>query len=185
MRLLFCILCLLLAACVGPKSQDAVSKFNEKVKEKPFTVVVTYSNECPVCILYTSVLKDLFQSLPKDSFQCILLKVNDSEKWDFFDSTFVNAEKSNISAIEKDALDVVKSVGLTMFPEVAILNAQGKIQYSGAIDNRVKDLSAMHFRPEKSDEFLKNALQQLREHKAVEISQTAAKGCYIEFPKKP
>lgn len=185
MRLLFCILCLLLAACVGPKPHDAVNQFNEKVKENPFTVVVTYSNECPVCILYTSVLKQLFQSLPKDSFQCMLLKVNDYEKWDFFDSTFINGEKSNISAIEKDALDVVKSVGLTMFPEVAILNVQGKILYSGAIDNRVKDLSAMHFRPEKADEFLKNAIQQIREHKTIQISHTAAKGCYIEFPKNP
>jgi len=185
MRLLFCILCLLLAACVGSKSQDAVSKFNEKVIEKPFTVVVTYSNECPVCILYTSVLKDLFQSLSKDSFQCILLKVNDSEKWDFFDSTFVNGEKSNISAIEKNALEVAKSLGLTMFPEVAILNIKGQKLYSGAIDNRVKELGAMHFRPEKSDEFLKNAIQQIRNHRDVAVSHTPAKGCYIEFPKKP
>lgn len=185
MRLLFFILGLFIVSCAGTDSKDAVSEFNEKINEKPFTIVLTYSNECPVCILYTSVIKDIFQTLPKDSFQCILLKVNQYEKWDFFDSTFVNGEKSNISAIEKNALEVAKSVGLTMFPEVAILNNKGQKLYFGAIDNRVKELGAMHFRPEKSDEFLKNAIQQIRNHRDVTVSHAAAKGCYIEFPKKP
>jgi hypothetical protein len=185
MRLLICILGLFIVSCAGTDSKDAVSVFNEKIKEKPFTIVVTYSNECPVCVLYTSVLRDIFQSLHKDSFQSIFLKVNANEKWDFFDSTFVNGEKSNISAIDKNALEVAKSVGFTMFPEVAILNNQGQKLYSGAIDNRVKELDAMHFRPEKSDEFLKNAIQQIRNHRYVTVSHAAAKGCYIEFPKKP
>lgn len=185
MRLLICILGLFIVSCAGTNSNDVVSKFNDKINEKPFTIVVTYSNECPVCVLYTSVLRDIFQSLPKDSFQWIFLKVNANEQWDFLDSTFIKHSKIQVSAIENEALEIAGALGISMFPEVVVLDKNCRKLYSGAIDNRVKELGAMHFRPNHSEEFLINAIQQIRNHRDVAVSHTPAKGCYIEFPKKP
>lgn len=172
-------------ACESPKPQNTLAKFNESTKQKPFSIVVSYSNECPVCILYTSVLRDIFQQLPKDSFQCIFLKVNATEQWDFLDSTFIKHSKIQVSAIENEALEIAGALEISMFPEVVVLDNKGRKLYSGAIDNRVKELGTMHFRPNQSEEFLKNAIQQIRNHRDVAVSHTPAKGCYIEFPKKP
>lgn len=178
-------LCFVMIACESSKPQNALAKFNETKKQKPFSIVVSYSNECPVCILYTSVLKDIFQQLPKDSFQCIFLKVNANEEWDFLDTTFIKHSKIQVSAIESEALEIAGSLGISMFPEVVVLDDNGRKLYSGAIDNRVKELGAMHFRPNQSEAFLKNAIQQIRNHTDVAVSHAPAKGCYIEFPKKP
>ena len=185
MRLLICILGLFIVSCAGTDSNDVVSKFNDKINEKPFTIVITYSNECPVCVLYTSVLRDIFKSLPKDSFQWIFLKVNANEQWDFLDSTFTKSPNTKVSVFEDHALDIAGALGISMFPEVVVLDKKGRKLYSGAIDNRVKELGTMHFRPNQSEEFLKNAIQQIRNHRDVTVSHTPAKGCYIEFPKKP
>lgn len=172
-------------ACESPKPHNAIAKFNDFAKQKPYSIVVSYSNECPVCILYTSVLRDIFQSLPKDSFQWIFLKVNANEKWDFLDSTFTKSPNTKVSVFEDHALDIAGALGISMFPEVVVLDKKGRKLYSGAIDNRVKELGAMHFRPNHSEEFLINAIQQIRNHRDVAVSHTPAKGCYIEFPKKP
>lgn len=172
-------------ACESPNPQNALAKFNDFTKQKPFSIVVSYSNECPVCILYTSVLKEILQELPKDSFQCIFLKVNANEQWDFLDSTFIKHSKIQVSAIENEALEIAGALEISMFPEVVVLDKKGQKLYSGAIDNRVKELGTMHFRPNHSEEFLKNAIQQIRNHRDVAVSHAPAKGCYIEFPKKP
>ena len=184
MRYIFCILCFCLLSCNHKSSEKFPEDFKNTIAAKPFTVVVSYSNECPVCILYTSVLSEIIGELPSDSFQTIFLKINADEAWDFLENTDL-FKKQKPKVISSDALEIAKSLSIEIFPEVVVLNQRGKIYYKGAIDSRVKEIGNTHFRPTQSEKYLKIALMQIQQNQSVSIQCHPAKGCYIEFDKKP
>ena len=184
MRYLFCILCFAIFGCGSNGKRQYPESLNNILEEKPFTVVLSYSNECPVCVMYTSVLKDIFDSIPNSKFQLVLLKVNVDEQWDFIDSTGVFS-KQKTKVISENALEIAASLNMKIFPEAVVLNNQGEILYQGAIDSRVKEIGNTHFRPSNDQQFLKNALHQIQHNQTVKVKQFPAKGCFIEFPKKP
>ena len=177
MRIFIAILVLVFGGCNANKNNQFPSKFNQILEKKPFTVVVTYSVDCPVSQLYTSVLKDISASLPKDSFQCILLKVNAQENWDI--------NMPGFFVIDTGALDIAKGIGMEVFPEVAIVNSSGIIFYKGAIDGRVKEIGNTHFKPLPNEKYLNNALTQIRKKQQIKMPSTISKGCFIEYNKKP
>lgn len=177
MRVLFAILVLIFVGCNSNKNYQYPSKFNQILEKKTFTLVVTYSVDCPVSQLYTSLLKDVLTSLPKDSFQCILLKVNAQENWDINMPGFL--------VIDSGSLDIAKGIGMEVFPEVAVLNSTGTVIYQGAIDGRVKEIGNTHFRPLPSEMYLNNALTQIRKKQQIKMPSTNAKGCFIEYNKNP
>lgn len=184
MRYLFCILCFVILSCNPNKDIQLPENFKKVIAQKPFTLVISYSTECPVCVLYTSVLSDITRGLPTDSFQTIFLKVNSDEIWDFLD-TSNSFQHQKPKVIEHQSLEIAKSLSIEIFPEIVVLDDQGKIYYKGAIDSRVKEIGNTHFRPAKSEEYLKMALMQIQKHEPVSIQNHPAKGCYIEFGKKP
>jgi hypothetical protein len=177
MRIFIAILVLIFVGCNSNKNNQFPSKFNQILEKKTFTVVVTYSVDCPVSQLYTSVLKDISASLPKDSFQCILLKVNAQENWDI--------DMPGFLVIDTGALDIAKGIRMEVFPEVAIVNSSGIIFYKGAIDGRVKEIGNTHFKPLPNEMYLNNALTQLRKKQQISKPLTNAKGCFIEYNKNP
>lgn len=177
MRVLFAILVLIFFGCNSNKNNQYSSEFNQLLEKKQFTVVVTYSVDCPVSQLYTSVLKDISASLPSDSFQCVLLKVNAKEHWDINISGF--------QVIDSVALGIAQSIGFDVFPEVAVVNSTGTVLYKGAIDGRVKEIGNTHFRPLQNEMYLKTALTQLRKKQQISKPLTIAKGCFIEYNKNP
>lgn len=184
MRYLFCILCFAIFGCGSKQKNQYPESLNNLLAEKPFTVVISYSNECPVCILYTSVLKDIFDSVPSSKFQLVLLKVNADEVWDFMDSTgLFSINKPKV--FNENSLEIAEALNMKIFPEAVVLNNNGEILYQGAIDSRVKEIGNTHFRPSNNEQFLKNALVQLQNNQSIEVKQFPAKGCFIEFPKKP
>ena len=72
---------LLLAACnSGSNTTDEVEQ--AQMSSAPYTVFVTYSNDCPFCIRYTKTLQDIKNELPKD-WDFNFLKVIGEEEWDF------------------------------------------------------------------------------------------------------
>lgn len=177
MRICIAILILILGGCNANKNNQYPSEFNRILGKKPFTLVVSYSVDCPVSQLYTSVLEDISASLPKDSFQCILLKVNAQENWDINMPGFL--------VIDTVALDISKGIGMEVFPEVAILNSKGNMLYKGAIDGRVKEIGNTHFRPLPNEMYLNNALTQIRKKQQIKMPSTISKGCFIEYNKNP
>jgi hypothetical protein len=177
MRLFISIFAFFIVGCSSSDVSKYPSEFNKILAKKPFTLVVTYSVDCPVSQLYTSVLKDISASLPLDSFQCFLLKVNANENWDISMNRFI--------VIDSGALEIAQAIGFKVFPEVAVMNAEGEIQYIGAIDGRVKEIGNTHFKPLPSEMYLNNALTQLRKKQPINKPSTVAKGCFIEYNKNP
>ena len=177
MKVLFAILVLVFFGCNSNKNNQYPSKFSQILEQKPFTLVITYSVDCSVSQLYTSVLKDIYASLPSDSFQCYLLKVNAKENWDF--------PMNHFNVIDSGALEIAQAIGFKVFPEVAVMNAKGELLYIGAIDGRVKEIGNTHFRPLPNEMYLNSALTQLRKKHQINLKSTIAKGCFIEFDKNP
>jgi hypothetical protein len=170
-------LVLVFVGCTSNKNSQDPSELNHILEIKPFTLVVTYSIDCPVSQLYTSVLKDISASLPSDSFQCVLLKVNAKEHWDI--------NMPGFQVIDSVALGIAQSIGFDVFPEVAVMNSTGTVLYKGAIDGRVKEIGNTHFKPLPNTMYLNNALTQLRKKQQISKPLTNAKGCFIEYNKNP
>jgi len=177
MRLFISIFVFFIGGCSSSVESKYPSEFNKILAIKPFTLVVTYSVDCPVSQLYTSVLKDISTSLPTDSFQCYLLKVNSNENWD------ISVNRFNM--IDSGALEIAQAIGFKVFPEVAVMNSGGEILYLGAIDGRVKEIGNTHFKPLPSEMYLNNAMTQLRQKLPIHQPATIAKGCFIEYNKNP
>ncbi len=177
MRLFFALFAFAVVGCSSRVESKYPSEFNKILEKKPFAMVVTYSVDCPVSQLYTSVLKDISASLPLDSFQCLLLKVNANENWD------ISMNRFNV--IDSGALEMAQAIGFKVFPEVAVMNSEGKVIYIGAIDGRVKEIGNTHFKPLPSEMYLNNALTQLRQKQQIKMPSTIAKGCFIEYNKNP
>lgn len=183
MRFIYCILCFVFVSCSPKKNSQLPENFNKVISLKSYTLVVSYSNECPVCILYTSVLSQIINDLPDSKFQTIFLKVNEDEKWDFIDNhdIFVG-EKPKV--VVENSLDIAKALEVEVFPEVVLLDQKAQILYKGAIDSRVKEIGNTYFRPAENEEYLKIALKQIQQNQPISIQNYPAKGCYIEFGKK-
>jgi len=177
MRLFIALFVFFIVGCSSSVGSKYPSEFNKILAKKPFTLVVTYSVDCPVSQLYTSVLKDISASLPLDSFQCVLLKVNANENWDI--------SLNHFKVIDSEALEMAQAIGFKVFPEVAVVNDKGKVIYIGAIDGRVKEIGNMHFKPLSSELYLNNAMTQLRQKLPIHQPATIAKGCFIEYNKNP
>lgn len=72
---------------------------------------------------------------------------------------------------------LVKTTGVTVTPEVAVVNRDGKVVYRGRIDDSFSQLGQPR-RPVK-DSDLRNALDALIAGRPIEKPETKALGCYI------
>jgi hypothetical protein len=72
---------------------------------------------------------------------------------------------------------LVKVAGVTTAPEVAVLDADGKVVYRGRIDDRYVDFGKS--RPEPRQRDLRNALDAVLEGKPVLVPLTEVIGCHL------
>jgi thioredoxin family protein len=73
--------------------------------------------------------------------------------------------------------ELVRATGVTVTPEAAVVNKEGKVVYRGRIDDSFAALGQPR-RPVK-DADLRNALDAIITGKSVEKPETKALGCYI------
>ena len=157
---------------------DKKVQIPQNIPQKKYFVFVTYSSECPISQRYTLTLNAVFQSLPPDSFQWVFLKVNTDEPWDFQWSDSLH----NSRIISGDsALKIAKNLDFKVFPEVAICQNDGRVLYKGCIDDRAVEVGQM--KPKAQQRYFENAITQIREDKAITISEKKAVGCFIDYSK--
>jgi hypothetical protein len=75
---------------------------------------------------------------------------------------------------------LTKQLKATISPEFFIVDSLGRIQYSGAFDNRVTELGKAKFKATKP--YLRLALDQIIARKEIGVKKTKAVGCYLEIP---
>lgn len=80
--------------------------------------------------------------------------------------------------LDKD-LALTKKLGAEVTPEVIVIDMEGKIIYSGAIDNWAVELGQK--REVITEHYLVDVLSALRRHEPVTTPSTKAVGCFIEM----
>lgn len=74
-------------------------------------------------------------------------------------------------------LALVKRTGVTVTPEVAVLDGAGRLLYRGRIDDRYLEFGKD--RPQPTVHDLERALEAITEGKPVPVARTRAIGCFI------
>ena len=80
-------------------------------------------------------------------------------------------------AVRDTAQELVKHTGVTISPEVAVLNAKSQVVYRGRIDDRYLELG--RDRPYPTVRDLERALEAVVAGKPVAVGETKAVGCIL------
>ncbi|HMR56217.1 MAG TPA: redoxin domain-containing protein [Cyclobacteriaceae bacterium] len=88
-----------------------------------------------------------------------------------------------IKLVDDKEHTVTNRFGATITPEVFLLDKEGRILYSGAIDNWFFELG--RYRPEITENYLRDAINSCLEGKLPAITKTTAIGCFIQQIKTP
>lgn len=139
---------------------------------KDFTILISYSSDCPLCQRYTRKIRAINDSLPSN-FQLYFIKVHADEKWDF-DWSQPLAKQT----IQDPQSQICRNLGIKVYPQVVILSKMGKIHYSGAIDNSATEIGTVSAQITK--DYLKQVIVQLSADNQIFMPFNTAIGCFVE-----
>jgi thioredoxin-related protein len=142
------------------------------LQNKQFTILLSYSSDCPLCQRYTHQIRAINDSLPAN-FQLYFVKIDADEKWDFDWSTSLDNQ-----VILDSERQICQDLNIKVYPQVVILSKSGKVHYSGAIDNRSDEIGTISAIITK--EYLKHAIVDLSANNQKMIPFSTAVGCFIE-----
>jgi thiol-disulfide isomerase/thioredoxin len=139
-------------------------------------VLVFLSPDCPLCRNYTKVLNELaHQYQGKLTLYGIVPgKTVTAADLQQFSSTYHLA----FPLLRDPAKKLTNLIHATITPEAILMNKEGKILYSGLIDNWVIDLGKQRAAP--TQQYLKDAVDTCLSGRSVVITRTKAIGCFID-----
>lgn len=141
--------------------------------------VVVMCNHCPYVQRYLERLKQLQTEFQSQGFTLIGINANDDRQYpqDSFDQMkrFATERGLNFPYLRDVTQDVARSFGATCTPQVFLLDRQGIIRYSGAIDDSPQDAAAVR------QAYLRDAILQLLQTERVEQATTHAIGCSVKW----
>lgn len=149
------------------------------VENKPF-VLVFYGSDCPICQKYVPILRGVADSFPDVKFVLVFTKWDSLQAIkDFFEEQITQSPNHPITVLWDTKNKLIKKIKALTTPEAFLFNAKGQLQYRGAIDNWFYALGK--YRPEATEHYLKNALNQFSKNEKITVSNTTPVGCYIEY----
>ena len=139
------------------------------------TVLVFTTTDCPISNRYAPEIKRLTEKFAgKAEFVLVYPVPADSD----------SAIREHISKFgytnkwrRDDGQRLVKQTGVTVTPEVAVLNADQRVLYRGRIDDRYIDLGKD--RPQPTVRDLERSLDAILAGTPVPVAATRAVGCFI------
>ncbi len=144
-------------------------------KKEQVSVWFFFSPECAMCQNYTPTLKVLAETfVGKVQFIGIIPGIAYTPKEI---ESYRKTYQISFSLVVDSAFKISNKIKATVTPEVFVINKNGQLAYSGAIDNWLYDLGKKRRVP--TEHFLKNALEAVIAGKSVKIPKTTAKGCRI------
>ncbi len=145
--------------------------------EHQLTVIFFLSPECPLCSNYSRSMKLLAERFERDSvgFYGIF-----SGAWVTKDEILGYRARSGVGfpMFQDIELRLAKALRATITPEVFVLNREGEVLYSGAIDNWMNELGRKKL--EVTEHYLHDALLAGLKGERPAVAHTRAVGCLIE-----
>ena len=154
-------------------------KQNKKVKihtgDKPLSLFVFLSPECPLCQNYTKTLNELEQ---KYKPQVNLAGIIPGEAYTLKDITdFENKYHINFRLFVDAKQELTRFLRATVTPEAILLDSSGNLVYIGAIDDWLFALGKKKLHVSK--QYLQEAIEQSLKGEPVKTKRTNAFGCKI------
>lgn len=141
--------------------------------------VVFMCNHCPYVRMYLDRLKQIQTDFAHQSFTLIGINANDAEQYpdDSFDNMKQFAADNQLSFpyLRDMTQDVAHSFGAVKTPHVFLLNQDGILRYSGAVDdspNEPRKVQVAYFR---------TAIDQLLKGELIAAVETEPVGCSVKW----
>lgn len=171
-----------------PSHSEKMKNIDEKeillsdAKGKKGTLVIFSCNHCPYVKGWLDRMVSIGNEYQSKGISVVMINSNDPAKdaEDSFDAMKkVATEKGMKFPYVVDATSkAARSFGASKTPEVFLFNSSGKLIYTGAIDDNMKEPGQV------TKTYLKDALDAVVAGKKVAVNETKSIGCGIRFRPK-
>ena len=139
------------------------------------TVLVFTTTDCPISNRYAPEIQRLESRFGQQvRFVLVFPVASDSAA---LIRTHVTKFAYSSEAVRDTAQELVKHTGVTISPEVAVLDTKSQVVYRGRIDDRHVELGIQRSQPTVRD--LEKALEAVVAGKPVAVRETQAVGCIL------
>jgi len=167
------------AASVKMKSVDGRELSIADVTGDKGVLVIFSCNHCPWVQRWESRMVALGNEYSAKGIGVIAVNSNDPETYpeDAFEPMVERAREKGYEFpyVVDGTSDVARAFGATRTPEAYLFDADGKLVYTGVIDDNARDAGAV------SATYLKDALEAVLAHGTVPTPKTKALGCSIKY----
>jgi peroxiredoxin len=141
--------------------------------------VIFMCNHCPYVQMYLERMKQIQSEFQSQKFTLIGINANDDSRYpdDSFEKmkTFAAERQLNFPYLRDVTQDVAQSFGAERTPEAFLLDQQGILRYSGAIDDNAQNAELVRV------DYLREAIAQLINGVAVSAPSTNSVGCSVKW----
>lgn len=140
------------------------------------SVLVFITVDCPIANGYAPELSSIVREYSGSGVRFFFVHVDQSVRLDQARQHALD-HGLNAPVLIDSQHELVKAVGATRTPEVAVIDRNGELAYRGRIDDRYVDLGKKRVHPSQRD--LREALDAILAGRPVGIARTKAVGCFI------
>ena len=146
-------------------------------KQQRVLVLVQMTTHCPIGNRYVPILKEL-QAQLKDRGVQIALVYGSGQSLEQV-KQHLSEFQIDLPAVIDEHNSVAELTGATRTAEAVVLDSRRAIRYRGRIDDRI---GYQHQRDEPSRHDLREAINELLDHKEVSVKETQVAGCLLNRP---
>lgn len=143
---------------------------------KPYTAVMFFAPDCPLCLTFSKSYNELTNSYPQVQFLAV-------QSGNYYlpeeIAHFVDETKLKATVILDPDHTVAKELRAYTTPEFYLLNSSGDVMYKGLLDNRILNLG--NYKQQWDSMYLENAIQNALAGQEIDPKETKAVGCVLEF----
>ena len=144
------------------------------ISHKPYLAIIFLGTECPLAKIYLPQIGTIAEGY-QDLADVIGVNSNSQDTLKEV-NTFVESNKISFPMYRDPGGQLATALGARRTPEALIINRQGDVLYRGCIDDQY---GVGYARDAAGKEYLKEALEQLRQGHPIKIPRTEAVGCFI------
>jgi thiol-disulfide isomerase/thioredoxin len=138
------------------------------------TVLVFTTSDCPISNRYAPEIQRLSKRFGNVRFVLVYPAATDTP-------AVIDAHRKKfaytIDAVRDSTQQLVKFTGVSVTPEVAVIDRNQRVVYRGRIDDRFIEFGKD--RPQATERDLERALEAVVEHRPVAVRETRAVGCFL------
>jgi peroxiredoxin len=162
-----------------PGTDGSVHHLARYLEQHQAVAVVFICNHCPYVKLYLERLKQIQDEFAPQGVTLIGINPNDEKQYpaDSYENMkpFFAENQLNFPYLRDITQDVAHAFGATKTPHVFLLNQQGVLCYSGAVDDSAQDAAAV------KQHYLKDAIAALLANTPISPTATEPVGCSVKW----